>query len=269
MSPNRTTPRVMAAATALALIAALGGGIWWFVSGDEPAAVSLDAATRNLPTSTIPTSTSAASETNGAPTSTAPAGVAPAGVDAAAGIDGVWTVDTDTGRFDFESATGTFAGFRVKEQVARIGSATAVGRTGEIDGTMTIAASQVTSAKFTIDMRSITTNESRRDDRVQTALETDRFPNAVFELTEPIELGNDAATGAPVKVDATGDLTIHGVTRSLTMPIEAKLVQGVVAVVGSTDITFADFDVKVPESQMVLSVEDHGIFELQFLLTRR
>jgi hypothetical protein len=39
-------------------------------------------------------------------------------------------------------------------------------------------------------------------------------------------------------------------------------------VVGSLDITFADFGVEVPDAQIVLSVEDHGILELQLLLTK-
>ena len=34
---------------------------------------------------------------------------------ATSAIEGTWTVDTETGAFDFESATGTFAGFRVQE----------------------------------------------------------------------------------------------------------------------------------------------------------
>ena len=42
-------------------------------------------------------------------------------------------------------------------------------------------------------MTAITTNESRRDDKVQSALDTDEFPTATFVLTEPIELGDAAA----------------------------------------------------------------------------
>ena len=34
------------------------------------------------------------------------------------------------------------------------------------------------------------------------------------------------------------------------------------------DLTFSDYGVAVPESQVVLSVEDHGILELQLLLVR-
>jgi hypothetical protein len=39
----------------------------------------------------------------------------------------VAAVDTDSGTFDYENATGTFAGFRIQENLASIGSTTAVG----------------------------------------------------------------------------------------------------------------------------------------------
>ena len=124
----------------------------------------------------------------------------------------------------------------------------------------------MTDASFEIDLTSITTNESRRDDNVQSALETDEYPTATFTLTEPIELGAGADSGSTVSVVAVGDLTIHGVTKSVEFPLEAKLVNGTVVVVGSLDITFSDFDVETPTSAAVLSVEDHGELELQLLL---
>ena len=67
-------------------------------------------------------------------TTTAGDGSTPAVTDVA----GTWVVDTSTGEFDFESATGTFVGFRIQEELAGIGSTTAVGRTGEVTGSITI-----------------------------------------------------------------------------------------------------------------------------------
>lgn len=115
-------------------------------------------------------------------------------------------------------------------------------------------------------MTTITTNDDRRDDRVQQALETGVYPTASFTLTEPIELGSSAGDGEAVAVTAVGDLTIHGVTQAVELPLEAQLVDGTVVVVGSLDVTFTDYGVEVPESPIVLSVEDHGTLELQMLL---
>lgn len=50
--------------------------------------------------------------------------------------------------------------------------------------------------------------------------------------------------------------------------LEAQLVGSTVVAVGSTEIAFADYDVEVPSSPMVLSVDDHGTLELQLLLVK-
>jgi polyisoprenoid-binding protein YceI len=234
--------------SAIVLVAA--AGIWWFLRDDAPAEVSLAAAVESV----------AGADPGGDATAS--------GSDAADGIEGSWVVDTETGKFDFESATGTFAGFRIEEELASIGSTTAVGRTGDVTGSITIEGTTLTAASFEVDMTTITTNESGRDDRVQEALETADNPTGSFTLTDPVELGDGAASGEPVAVTALGDLTIHGVTRQVAIPLEAQLVDDTVVVTGSLDITFSDFEVDVPDSQVVVSVKDHGVMELQLLLAR-
>ena len=232
-------------------VLAAAGGIYWYLRDDAPPAVSLEAAAQSVQGGT----------------NTNSSGSTRAATVARDGIAGNWAVDADTGEFDFDSATGTFAGFRIQERLTGIGSTTAVGRTGEVTGSITIDGTKLTAASFEVDMASITTNDSRRDDNVQSALSISRFPKGTFTLTAPVELGADAAAGKPIKVDATGSLTIKGVTKTVTIPIEAQLVNGTVVVVGSTDIVFADYGVSVPRSAVVLSVEDHGILEFQLLLT--
>lgn len=156
------------------------------------------------------------------------AGSSGGGTPSGAGVEGTWTVDTASGEFDDESATGTFAGFRIEEELAGIGSTTAVGRTGDVTGSVTIDGSTLTTAAFEVDRTTITTNDGRRDDRVQSALETGTDPTATFTLTEPIELGDAASTGDAVSVVATGDLTIDGETRQVAIPIDAQLVDGTI-----------------------------------------
>src|SRR5688572_16799121 len=101
---------------AVVAVVVIGGGLWWFLRDDAPDEVDLD---------------TAVGQVDEAPDDTAGDGTA-------SGIEGTWTVDTETGEFDFESATGTFAGFRIDEEIAGVGATTAVGRTGEVAGTFTI-----------------------------------------------------------------------------------------------------------------------------------
>lgn len=242
-----------------------GLGLWWYLRDDAPPEVSLEAAiesARGDPT-TASTGTAASA-------TTAAGQVAVATTDAARPVDiaGAWAVDTSVGTFSFEDATGSFVGFRVQEELSSIGSTTAVGRTPEVSGTIVIDGTTLTEASVEADLTAMTTNESRRDGRVQDALETDQFPTATFALTEPVALGAHAADGAPIAVTAVGDLTIHGVTAPVQIPLEAQLVGDTVVVVGSLDIAFADYGVTPPTAPVVLSVDDNGVVELQLLLTR-
>jgi polyisoprenoid-binding protein YceI len=222
------------------IVIASGAFVWWFFRGDAPDAVSIGNAVAQVQ------DTQAAS----------------------AGVAGTWSVDTSVGEFSYEDSTGTFVGFRVDEELSRIGSATAVGRTPDVTGTLEIDGTTVTRVTIEADMTAITTNESRRDDKVQSALDTGEFPTATLVLTEPIELGSAAADGEPVSTTATGELTIHGVTKTVTIPIDAQLVDDNIVVVGSLDIVFADYGVSVPTAPMVLSAEDHGVVELQLFFAR-
>ena len=253
------------------VIIAVGAFIWWFFRGDAPDAVSIgDAAAQVQEADEAATDAAQAAETSVAETTVA-ATTNEAAVETAAdgsAIAGTWSVDTSIGEFNYEDSTGTFVGFRVDEELQGIGSATAVGRTPEITGTLVIDGTTVTDVTIEADMTAITTNEGRRDDKVQTALETGEFPTATFVLTEPIELGDTGAAGETVSVQAIGELTIHGVTTPVTIPLEAQIVGDNIVVVGSLDIVFADYGVSVPSAPVVLSAEDEGVLELQLFFSQ-
>ncbi|MCJ7709412.1 MAG: YceI family protein, partial [Chloroflexi bacterium] len=94
------------------------------------------------------------------------------------------------------------------------------------------------------------------------ALETATYPEAGFTLTEPIELGTEPAEGQVVEVTATGDLTLHGVTKSVQIALQARREGDMIAVAGSLPIAFADFGIQKPQAMVVLSVEDRATVEL-------
>jgi polyisoprenoid-binding protein YceI len=241
-------PRKIVVSVALVAVLLVGAGVWWFLQDDAPAEADLATAVESVQEETDTTGSDPAATTDD-------------------GVAGTWTVDTETGEFTYESATGTFAGFRIDEELSGIGSTTAVGRTDGVSGEATIEGTTLTAATFEVDLTTITTETSMRDDKVQQALETDRFPTATFTLTEPVDLGA-AASGEALTVTATGELTVHGVTQPVELAIDAQLVDGTIVLVATTELTFADFDVEVPSSPAVLSVDDHGILEAQILLVR-
>jgi polyisoprenoid-binding protein YceI len=241
---------IIALAAVVALVVA-GGAVWYFVFRDDaPAEVSIDRATSSLDRGD--SSTTATSSGNAS---------------SGAGLNGTWTVDQSIGSFsDF---TSSFAGFRVEEQLVGIGAKTAVGRTPDVTGSITLDGSTVPKASFEVDMSTLTTDDGRRDNAIRTqAIETARFPKATFELTQPIDIGSVPADGQQIEVEATGDLTLHGVTKSVTIPLQAQRKGDVIVVVGQLAIPFSDYSISQPSAASVLSVEDKGIIELQLFLTR-
>ena len=124
--------------------------------------------------------------------------------------------------------------------------------------------SRITTVAITADLTQLQSDDQRRDGQLsRQAIETSRFPSATFTLTQPIDLGTQPADGASFDVTAVGDLTLHGVTKSVSIPVHAVLSGDVVTVTGSLEITFADYSIQQPTSFFVLSIEDHGTMELQ------
>jgi polyisoprenoid-binding protein YceI len=87
-------------------------------------------------------------------------------------------------------------------------------------------------------------------------------------LTAPVDLGQVPAEGQTVDVTLPGDLTVHGVTRAVEVPAQARLQGGVITVVGSLPIAFTDYDIEKPQSMIVLTVEDNGTLEFQVHFSR-
>lgn len=258
----RTRWFVGLAIAAVVLVAGGAGGIWWFLRDDAPDAVDLESATQSLD------ATSANEAATGDTSSAAAAGTeAVTAATSVAAVTGTWSVNTSVGEFSYEDSTGTFVGFRVEEELSSIGSTTAVGRTPTVSGAITFEGTTLSAATIEADMSAITTNDNRRDDNVQSALETSEFPTATFTLTEPIDLGAAVDTGAAATVDATGDLTIHGVTTPVTLPLEAQLVNDTIVVVGSIDISLATYGVEAPTAPIVVSVSDEATIEMQLFFS--
>jgi polyisoprenoid-binding protein YceI len=228
MTRRRLAKWLIAAALAAAVLVV--GGTWLYVhviEGDAPARLSL---------SSDPTASTAAPVT-GAATTTA---------------DGTWRI-----------ASGSTVGYRVGE-VLFGQDATAVGRTGEVTGALTVAGSKVTATTFVVQMASVASDQSRRDGQFRSRImSVDQFPTATFTLTSPIDLGAVPAEGVTVTAKATGDLTLRGVTKRVTFDVKARRTGGTVEVTGSIPITFDDWGIPSP-SFGPAEVKDHG--DLEFLL---
>ena len=151
-------------------------------------------------------------------------------------------------------------GYRVKEVLFGVDTE-GVGRTNAVTGTLTIDGTTVTSTDFEVDVASITSDESRRDNQFRgRIMSADEFPTATFALTEPIELGTEAVDGAAVTTQATGELTLRGVTQPVTFEVTAKMENGLIGVQGSIPVVFADYGIANPSTGGI-TTEDNGLVE--------
>ena len=266
--------RVALGLAALVVVGSAAYGGWYlFLRPAGPAPVDLSA----LPVTTAPPSPTTGAGAAGvgagqpAPGSAAPSSGAitspgeassQAAATSAAALDGTWSVDTSIG----SGATGSFVGYRVKETLASIGANTAVGRTSAVSGSFTLKGTEITAATITADLTGLQSDDSHRDGQLaDRGLQTATYPTATFVLGQPLELGSIPAAGRIMTVPATGQLTLHGQARTVTISLQARLAGGVVAVSGSLPITFADYGIVAPTSFLALSVEDHGTMELQLM----
>jgi polyisoprenoid-binding protein YceI len=259
-APSRTLPIV--ALVGAAVVVLLVGGLVWFLSGDEPDAVDLAA---------------------GAPSGPAEAGVGGGPGDgprpqdivglgsAGAGaqlddVTGVWVVDRDAQRFDRAAGAGSFVGYRIEEELVSVGATMAVGRSPEVGGELELDGTTVVAARITGDLTALESDDGRRDARVRSTFAGDG--TASFELDEPLQIGAIPAPGEVVETTGRGTLTIEGVSREVTVALQATTRGERLVVAGATVMTLADFGVAVPTAPLVLGVSDEATLEWQLFLSR-
>jgi polyisoprenoid-binding protein YceI len=255
MSRNR-----LVAIVAVAVLAVAVGGFVVYdqvLRGDSTAALS-------LPTAAPSSATSSATSTPAAAGSTQPAASSTTTATAGGDVAGTWAV-----------AAGSQAGYRVREQLANLpAESDAVGRTDQVTGSITLetngSTTSLTAGTITVDTTSITSNESRRDNRLRNeGLETDTYPTATFTLTQPVEIPAAALTGTPSDITLVGDLELHGVTKSVSIPAQAQLVDGTIQVAGSLGFPLSDFGITAPNiGGFIVSIADDGTLEFLVNFTK-
>jgi len=240
---SRSRIVVLAAVVVVGLV--VGGAFLWWRGGDTPSEVSLADAVAATSSTAAGTATTAGG--SGAVT---------------AGLDGTWTVRT---------GDGVFVGFRIDEELAGVGGKNVVGRTPGVTGSLTLTGKTISGLVVEADLTRIDTDSSQRTNALRTrGLQTNTYPTATFRQTSPLDLTEAPTAGATVRTAIVGELTVHGVTRAVTVPVEAKLDAGLaVVVIPPFEVRLADFGIDKPlVPGRVLSIADVAVFEAQLQLTR-
>ncbi len=185
---------------------------------------------------------------------------------ATASLTGSWTV-----------TTGSLAGYRINELfVGQSSKHQAVARTSTVSGGLTVSGDstgyQVSSLTFTADLTSLHSVDTvagrdvtQRDGVVNRQLDVQQFPTATFTATSASVPGG--ITNQAVDVSVTGKLTIHGVTKDVTIKAKAQLVGGKAEIAGSTSISMTDYGVSPPQMPFV-TVDSTLLLEFDIFLVR-
>lgn len=211
-----------------------------FIDGDAPPALTLDSASGPAAQITTTTTAAPAAGATPAPTST--------------------TVAATTTAVTYKPTSASVLGYRVKE-VLFGQSNEAVGRTSDITGSMTLNGATVSAVDLTVNMKTVKSDQSQRDGQFHgRIMNTSTYPTATFRLTEPLTLSNVPSDSTVVNATATGDLTLHGVTKAVTFDLKAQRDGDNVKVNGTIPVVFADYKIANPSAGPA-TTEDHGVLE--------
>jgi polyisoprenoid-binding protein YceI len=180
---------------------------------------------------------------------------------------GATTAPTGSLTGKWSVAKGSTVGYRAKEVLFGQDN-DAAGRTNDVTGSATFDGTTVKSAEMTADLTTVSSDRTQRDQAFQgRIMNTSEFPTATFKLTKAIALEKVPADGETITVDATGDLTLHGVTKSVTTPIKARKTGDLIEINGSIPIAWVDYQIPDP-SFFGAKVQDHGSLEFLINLNR-
>jgi polyisoprenoid-binding protein YceI len=228
---------------ALVVIVAAGAGWWFFIREDAQLATSAPAIPDDL--------RNAASPTPGSP------GSAPLS-------DGVqrYTILPE------QSEAAYFA----DEKLASLPlPSRAKGSTKSVQGDLYLTSEGLDTSRestFTVDLRTLRSDDARRDNRVQTqGLETSKFPTATFTATRIDGYPSEFPPGRDVDMKLTGLLSLHGVEREVTWEVKARKEQAALSALATLTFRYADFNIPLLNIANFVTVTDDVTLQVSIIAT--
>jgi len=137
----------------------------------------------------------------------------------------------------------------------------AQGLEGSIDLSLS-GAPQVMGGELTIDLRGLTSDDERRDNKIREDwLASDQFPDARFEITGAEGLPATYTNGEEITFTLLGDLTVHDVTQPVSWEVTAVVNGDTLTGTAITTIRFSDFGMQAPNMANMFVVQDELTLE--------
>lgn len=166
-------------------------------------------------------------------------------------LDGIWN-----------AGPGSIAGYRLP--LSMLGQRVMLaGRTDEVWGSMTVSGTSVSSGSFTVSLARVVSGPTQRK-----AAGADAYPTAAFVLVRPVELSAIPPNGVVRQFTAIGNLTMHGVARSVTLTASARRTGGTIDVLADIPVVFTDWSISIPDYGALGTPQSPSTLEVLLRLTR-
>jgi polyisoprenoid-binding protein YceI len=157
------------------------------------------------------------------------------------------------------------ASFRIDDAIERI-----AGTTTKVSGTIVADPDNAagSSTEVRVELASLDTGIPMRNQHIRERfLETAKYPQATFKSVSVNAAAAAIAPNKPVDVEVTGDFTMHGITKRITVPVrivlipESDLTKSTrgpgdwVHATATFSVKLADYDVHVPDTFLVNTVD--------------
>jgi len=144
----------------------------------------------------------------------------------------------------------------------------ALGKTNAVTGELQVSLDGKPSGKITkitVDLRTLTSDQSRRDNRIRTQwLESEKYPFAEFTSTDVQGTPDSYTEGQEVNFKLTGDMKIREVTKPVTFDVKGKLEGDTITGSATSKILMKDFGFDPPDIAGMLTVTDGVTVTINF-----
>lgn len=237
----------------LVVLAVVLFAIWWFAIRED---AKLATSAPDIPAELASASGTAttAADTPAADATTAPAdGGSPTAAASAVSGD-PYTIVSD------QSSASYFVG----EKLASLSLPSTAKGTTTIEGQFGIDNNSLPpGTTFTVDLTGLTSDEDRRDQRVQSALETSQYPDATFVAESLTGVPDPVPEGQEFDLQLTGKFTLHGVTKDVTWDVKAKKQGQAISALATLEINFSHYNINKPDIAGFVSVDDTATIQVE------
>ncbi len=143
----------------------------------------------------------------------------------------------------------------------------AIGTTHSVSGAFQISKGSsptVTNMTIKVDLRTLQSDSSMRDNHVQNALDTADYPYATFVSVSTQGLPASYTDGQTLQFKLLGNLTMHGKTNGETFSVQGKVVGNTITGTATTTIYMTDFGIQPPTLANIAIVQNKTVLTLNF-----